>query len=228
MFNGVTTITFDLDDTLWAIGPVIQRAEQESYNYLCKHFSKITDTHTVETLRQMRVKVGEDMPQIAYDFTQLRKIAFERLLDTAGYPLHHADDLLEHFMQERHKVTFFPDALPALETLSRRFKLVSLSNGNAELDRLSLDKLFIAAVSARKAGVAKPHKAIFELACKEANADAGETLHVGDHPTEDVLAAQTHGMRAVWVNRTGAVWKQSQQPDASITNLAELVRLLDA
>ncbi len=53
--QGIRTITLDLDDTLWAIGPVIRRAERELSAWLAENYPRIPemfDTDAViETLQ---------------------------------------------------------------------------------------------------------------------------------------------------------------------------------
>jgi putative hydrolase of the HAD superfamily len=51
---------------------------------------------------------------------------------------------------------------------------------------------------------------------------------VGDRLTTDVQGAQSAGLRAVWVNRSGSVLHDGIVPDWEISTLDELVSLLKA
>ena len=42
MISDIEAVFFDLDDTLWEVGPVIERAEQRIYEHLAAHFPRIT------------------------------------------------------------------------------------------------------------------------------------------------------------------------------------------
>jgi FMN phosphatase YigB (HAD superfamily) len=63
-----------------------------------------------------------------------------------------AEPAFEVFFAERNRVTLFDDALPALEFLAARYPLVSLSNGNADVNRVGLGAYFQAAITAREFG----------------------------------------------------------------------------
>ena len=53
-------------------------------------------------------------------------------------------------------------------------------------------------------------------------------LHVGDHPVNDVVAAERAGMPSVWLNRRGMLWPDEHElPAREVTDLRELSELLD-
>jgi FMN hydrolase / 5-amino-6-(5-phospho-D-ribitylamino)uracil phosphatase len=52
-------------------------------------------------------------------------------------------------------------------------------------------------------------------------------VHVGDEIETDVLGAQAFGMRAVWLNRSGAEVPEAVHPDAVISSLEPLPELVD-
>jgi len=106
---------------------------------------------------------------------------------------------------------------------------VAVTNGNARLERIGIDHLFDAVVSARTAGAAKPARPIFDAAVSAGGARAHETLHVGDHPEFDVHGARAAGLRTAWLNRNGHEWPvEFEPPEQTITNLRELDELLAA
>jgi putative hydrolase of the HAD superfamily len=102
-----------------------------------------------------------------------------------------------------------------------------VTNGNARLERIGIDHLFHAVVSARSAGAAKPARPIFDAAVSAGGAAAHETLHVGDHPEFDVDGARAAGLAAVWLNRNGHAWPASlEPPERTISSLSELEEML--
>ena len=121
----------------------------------------------------------------------------------------------------------YPDAAPALRALrSQGLAIVVVSNWDHSLhERLAetgLAPLVDAAVASAELGHAKPERAIFEHALGLAGAGAGEALHVGDSPEEDVAGALAAGLRAVLVAR-GA--RPAESPAPVIGSLAELPAL---
>ena len=115
----------------------------------------------------------------------------------------------------------------ALEFLAARFPVVALSNGNADIKKIGINRYFSANISAQQFGVAKPDPSIFHAAADSVAVCPTTVLHVGDDPALDVLGALTAGMQAVWLNRTGASWGHPQTPHAIVSNLTELCALLD-
>jgi putative hydrolase of the HAD superfamily len=58
--NGIRTITLDLDDTLWDLHPVIQRAEQRLYEWLGERYPRITKMFEPLDIREVRSRVVEE------------------------------------------------------------------------------------------------------------------------------------------------------------------------
>jgi FMN phosphatase YigB (HAD superfamily) len=118
--------------------------------------------------------------------------------------------------------------LPALARLAARYPLVSLSNGNADLERIGLKHFFRDSISARECGVAKPAARIFHAACERLGLPPHAVLHVGDDPELDVAGAGAAGLRSVWLNRNGAPWAHAHSPDLHVSDLAQLADILES
>ena len=56
--NGIRTITLDLDDTLWAIHPVIRRAETRLYQWLGENYPRITQMFEPADIWEVRKRVA--------------------------------------------------------------------------------------------------------------------------------------------------------------------------
>lgn len=223
------TITFDLDDTLWAIAPVIERAEGRLLSWLGEHYPRVVEMHDYDDIAELRKQAMAEHWHQSHDFTFIRKCVLARMGIAAGYGDDFVDDAFAVFDEERNTLDLFPDARPVLESLARRYTLVAVTNGNACLERIGIDDLFQGFVSARSAGAAKPARSIFEAAVSAGGAAAHETLHVGDHPEIDMEGARAAGLRAVWLNRDGRDWPSHlQQPDGVVRDLNELDSLLGA
>jgi putative hydrolase of the HAD superfamily len=74
----------------------------------------------------------------------------------------------------------------------------------------------------RDAGVEKPDRRIFEIACEKAGCQPNEFLMVGDSLVNDVAGAQAFGGHGVWLNRTGASCPSGMKPDLEVRSLADL------
>lgn len=222
----IRTITLDLDDTLWAIGPVIARAEQCLQDWLADNYPRVPKQVTAEHRAEIRARVMAEHMDRAHDLTFMRREVIARVGRAAGYEVD-VDAAFSVFDAERNTLELYPDVLPALRSLKRRFKLIAVTNGNANLEKIGIGELFDGYVSARHAGAAKPALTIFLAAVEEGGALPEHTLHVGDHPSMDVDGARAAGLRAVWINRNGLTWPEKiTRPDAVIKDLHELDDLL--
>ena len=137
-----------------------------------------------------------------------------------------AESAFDAFFAARQQVTLFEDALPALEYLAARYPLVSISNGNADLQRIGLARFFRASIHAREFGVGKPDPRIFHAAAGAVDTTPEQVLHIGDDVTLDALGAMNAGMQAGWLNRSDALWPHEQEPHVTLTHLGELRDLI--
>jgi len=223
----IRTITLDLDDTLWAIHPVIMRAEKALYAWLQENYPRITERFSPQDLMQMREDVVTEYRDKGHDFTFLRRKVLGQVGAAAGYGEAPVDGAMALFSAYRNDVELFPEVRPALSVLGEKFSVIAVTNGNANLDTIGIRDLFDDVVSASSAGVAKPAREIFDVAAKAGGAANHETLHVGDHPEVDVVGASNAGLKSVWVNRHGDDWPDHlQRPDGIVKDIGELLALL--
>ncbi|HEY2145378.1 MAG TPA: HAD-IA family hydrolase [Steroidobacteraceae bacterium] len=217
-------LSFDLDDTLWAVEPVMVAAEAAMLAWLKERHPQVLSGHTRESLRAMRQSVAEQFPERNHDMTFLRHRALEDLFAVAGLPRDQADAAFEVFFAERNRVKLYDEVAASLERLRRRYRLYALSNGNADLGRCGIAHLFEGHVTAIDAGAAKPDSRIFLHLLDAAGVAAPQVLHIGDDPHADVIGAMQAGMQAAWLNRAAREWPaQLPPPPRTISTLAEII-----
>jgi HAD superfamily hydrolase (TIGR01509 family) len=216
-------LSFDLDDTLWPVSPVIAGAEQAMFAWLRERHPGALASHDLDSLRLMRAQVAERFPEHAHDMTFLRQRALIELFAAAGQPESSAEEALEVFLAARNRVAFYEDVLPSLERLRARYRLFAISNGNADLRRCGIGDWFAGHVTARAAGAAKPDARIFAQLLRISGVEAAQVLHIGDDPLADVVGATRAGMQAAWLNRDARPWPAAYAaPSRTITTLAEI------
>ena len=227
--NNIRAITMDLDDTLWEIHPVIHRAERRLYEWLGEHYPRITEKFSRNAIIEQRKEIALEFPQQDHDYTFLRRTVLGRIGVAANYGEQFVDEAMEVFDAVRNDVVVFPEVRPALEELRNDYRLIAVTNGNSNLQKIGIDDLFHDVVTASNAGVAKPAPEIFDVAVRAGGAKAHQTLHVGDHPEIDVEGARAAGLRSVWVNRSGQRWpNEFAKPDGIVTHVGQLQSLLGA
>jgi FMN hydrolase / 5-amino-6-(5-phospho-D-ribitylamino)uracil phosphatase len=216
-------LSFDLDDTLWPVGPVIAAAERQLLSWLRGRHPEIVSGHDLESLRALRDGVAQRFPERSHDLTFLRHRALKDLFGAAGHAESLADAALEVFFSARNRVEFYDDVRPALSRLRTRYRLFAVSNGNADLHRCGIGDLFAGHVTASAAGAAKPDARIYAALLDMAGVEAAQVLHIGDDPLADVIGATRAGMQAVWLNRDGREWPAAfAAPPRTVSTLAEI------
>jgi len=145
----IAAITLDLDDTLWPIWPVIERAERALHDWLSREAPRTADLLlTPGMLQELRQATAKERSDLAHDMSALRRESIRAALRRSGEDPQLADAAFDVFFAERNRVTLYDDALPALKWLSERYPLVAISNGNADIERAGIGRWFRAAFSA--------------------------------------------------------------------------------
>ncbi|QHI96647.1 HAD-IA family hydrolase [Xylophilus rhododendri] len=223
----IQAVTLDLDDTLWPVWPAIERAEAVLHEFLQQHAPATAQLFgDAKALRLIRNQVGEEMPELQHDLSELRRESIRRALRQAGDDPTLAEAGFDLFFAERQRVDFYADAIDSLERMAARWPLVALSNGNADIHTVGIGHLFKAKIGAREFGRAKPDAHIFHAAAALAEVPSQTVLHVGDDAALDIVGALGAGMQAAWVNRTGHAWALGQPPHIEVTELGTLCEAL--
>ncbi len=225
--SNLKAITLDLDDTLWPIEPTLVRAELALQAFFAgtaplaaAHFADVT---AIQALRQ---QLTRSTPALLNDMGAFRRAVIYAVLKQTGEDTGLVEPAFEAFYTQRNRVDHYPDTLDALTRLSGRFKLLALSNGNADLNRVGIGHYFVGAIAAGDLGIAKPDPRIFQSALTQLQLQAHEVVHVGDDPHLDVDGALNAGIDAVWVNRNEKRWPLNQDPTHQVTSLDELCHWL--
>lgn len=227
--HGIRLITLDLDDTLWPCLPVIQAAEAALFDWLEQHAPAIAAGHDVGSLREHRKGLAAERPELAHDLTALRLTQLEQLMAEHGHDPALARAASDHFRAARNRVTPYPEVEDALGRLRSRYRLVSLTNGNAQVEHTPLAGCFHLDLTAADVGAAKPDPAMFHAACDWAGVAPDQALHVGDDPQRDIAAARAFGMRTAWISRSDAAWPAAlPRPDLEAADLATLASHLES
>ncbi|BFM49399.1 HAD-IA family hydrolase [Marinomonas sp. THO17] len=203
-------ITFDLDNTLWDVMPVITRAEYAMESWFEERFPGFYRNFGGDYQLTVRQHILNKQPELSADLTNLRLKMYQQVLKSFGLPSEEANlvaqSALAHFCEWRQKVDLFPHVNEVLSELVQDYRLAVITNGNADVFHpyVGLGQYFEFAVRAEHLGVAKPEPQLFLHAAKQADVTPEQVIHIGDHPIDDVQGAANAGARSIWFNRHGA------------------------
>ena len=222
----IKVITFDLDNTLWDVEPTLLRAEEVQQDWLRRHRPGAVEAYDHAGLWEFKKSVWQRHPELLHHVSQMRIQMLYELQLAAGYPEQLARSGAEQafavFLQERHKVELYEEALGVLELLAGNYTLGALTNGNADIYKTDAAEYFDFAFLAEDIGASKPHPDMFHAALAKAGVPAHGIIHVGDDPDHDIRGAREVGMHTVWMNTRGKEWPGGEPADREIDNLSQL------
>ena len=227
-------VLFDLDDTLC--------------DYASARKERLRFAFTLAPDGAFRAREGIDLDAMIADSIQTQPHGADHFPALfARHGIHDADQARAAAAWYRgnrfHGLDFFPEArdvlrsVRALLTATPRASsrpLGVITNGPAEVQRAKIELLGVGdlvdfAIISGEFGVAKPDPAIFREALIHAQVAPGEAIFVGDSIEFDMAGARAAGIPAVWLNRHGLVWSESDwRPFREIRSLDEVPLLLGA
>lgn len=203
--NNIKHIFFDLDHTLW---------DFDKNSALT--FSKIFELHNVEVDTAHFLNVYEPINLNYWKLYREERIdkaslRYGRLKDTFDQISYRAEDDLIHQLSEDYinfLTTFnhlFDGTIDLLEYLKPKYQLHIITNGFEEAQQKKMDfsnisHFFNTVTNSEKAGVKKPNPLIFDYALNAANAQAHESIMIGDNYEADVIGALDVGFDAIFFN----------------------------
>jgi len=129
-------------------------------------------------------------------------------------------------LKERHKVVFYDQVVEVLESLTSRAMLGVLTNGNADVNKLGIGHLFEFSISSVDVKSNKPDSAHFIKAKEISGIEFVNTLHIGDHPINDVKGARDLGINTMWFNSQNLKWDIDGNPPVEFNHWSQFMNLL--
>jgi HAD superfamily hydrolase (TIGR01549 family) len=224
----ITTLSFDLDDTLWDPRPALMAADKAQWQTLSERYPHLEQRFTRDVIFGCRKQLLSDKPAIIGDVTALRlEVMYRLLVELAVDPLEAqeaAEAAFSAFMSKRNHVDLFADTSSVLDTLAKSYTLVAITNGNADVFQTDIGPYFDLAIRADEVGIAKPARGIFDLTWKKIGCCASEVIHIGDSVENDVQGAINAGVIPIWYNPEGSI---NQLGVSEVRGLSELPTLID-
>jgi len=222
--QGIEVISFDLDDTLWSGPQIIRHAEQASQNWMREHTPEVFSHFNADQLLEKRIQFLKQNPQLKNQISQSRQLFLQQLFKELELPnpQSKAKACFDVFYQARQNVTLFDGVLETLYELKKQYRLISITNGNADVQQTELADMFELSLIAEDFQRPKPHGDMFEHATASLTCEPQAILHVGDHPVHDMQGAYEMGMYTCWLDDGSRQWNQTFEPDIVVKAIQEL------
>ena len=218
----IKVISFDLDDTLWPLADTIATAEKHFFQFLSQRCPKLL-AYGNDKLLQHRREFFHNNPHLHHQISQLRIAATAALLSQLGY--READLISEQafeiFIRQRNAVTPYAATIDVLSTLKKHFRLIAITNGNANLAHSGIGEYFDFCLSAEQLNASKPMAKPFQVALDKTGVAPDQIIHVGDHIDHDIGGAIAQGWYTVWLDH-GQTQPSDIHPSAIIHAIDEL------
>lgn len=122
----------------------------------------------------------------------------------------------------------FSDVADVMTELRKQYQVIAITNGNADLSVAGHSHLFDHLLRADDYR-AKPAPDMFHAALEIAGISAEQAIHIGDHPEQDIAAAQEVGIKGIWFNDQQINWPlDTMTPDAEFNRWSQLIPIISA
>ena len=213
----IKVVSFDLDDTLWPLLPVILKAEKDTNKWLIENYPGVENLLKSDEVKEIRDSLISQESKLVYQLSKLRELTLVELAMRSGYTKKESESLARDsfkiFYAGRNDVTLYEGVEKVLESLKQKYVLGVITNRNADIKKIGIDRYFDFNISASNLNAGKPEPEIFEEALKQTGFRAEEICHVGDHPVNDVEGSNNFGMKSIWFNEKGVDWPLDEKPD---------------
>jgi putative hydrolase of the HAD superfamily len=216
----IKAVLFDLDGTLLDRDESVKKFIDHQYDRLHRIVGHIP--------RENYIKRFIELDQRGYVW---KDKVYQRLVEEFQITEMTWEELLQDYLSEfKNHCVPFPNLISTLDKLkSRDIRLGMITNGRGQfqldnIKALGIEKYFDTILISEWEGIKKPDPEIFKRAMKQLNVSAQQSIFIGDHPENDVKAAQNVGMKGVW--KKDPQW-ESIEADYIVDDLAELLLFLN-
>ncbi len=165
------------------------------------------------------------------DFEQVTRKALDHALAAAGREI--GEDQKDALMAQYNDLERFPDVEPGLERLKEAgHAMVVFSNGTPHMletlmDAAQLRPYFKGYVSVDEIRAYKPSPKVYQHVAERLGRSIEEVRLVSSNPFDDI-GAESAGMRAAWLDRSGGLFDSlGPPPEIVVSTLTELADTLE-
>lgn len=210
---------FDLDGTLLNRDESLKKFISWQYNVLHPHLGHIPKEEFCSRFIELDDR-GYKWKDFVYK-TLIQQFNIKEITEM---------ELLNHYISNFHSYCVpFSNLLSMLEQLKKlslSLGIISNGRGQFQMDNivsLGINDYFDSILVSEWEGMKKPDPRIFEKALRQLKIKPEEAIFIGDHPTNDIMAAKAVGLKTIW--KKDDYWP-APAADYVIDDLAEIPSLI--
>jgi len=234
----VKAITFDCWDTL--LEDDVSRGKKRK-EYFLQTFNEIgfpTSEDEINDLFSREAKIFQEYI-IEHRKTPDSKMRVNTLMQLANVQLSSSDIDKTATYCDRIALEYRPPVVPGIKTvldqLSGVYKLAVICNTGWHsgetvrevLEGYDFPKYFSHLTFSDGAGIAKPHKQIFEYTLDKLDCRTEDAVHIGDSEYSDIIGAKEANMKAILFTGINDKYKDNNSADITIDNYDNLVDIIE-
>ncbi|WP_414042189.1 HAD family hydrolase [Macrococcus animalis] len=219
----VKAIIFDLDGTLLNREASLKLFLDDQFERFREYFTHVQKNDYINYF----IALDE------YGYVKKDRV-YKALLDQLNIHFIEKDDLLRDFELNYPKfATGYPNVKDIISRLQNRgYKIGIITNGNVEhqsyiINVLGIEKYVLETLISEAIGYRKPEPEIFLMMCEKLGVRPRECMFVGDHPINDVEAANALGMETVFKDNHYFEVPDKRIMNYHIEDLTELFNIID-
>jgi len=234
----IKAITFDCWDTLIDDDGSRDKKRKEYFHLIFKDNGSPVTQDEMDKLFSKEAKLFQNHI-IEHNKTQNSRARVETILKLAGAQMPESEISKIAEYGDQVALEFRPPVVPgikeALDVISKIYKLGIICNTGWHsaktvrqlLKDYDFPKYFSHLTFSDEAGVAKPHKQIFEYTLEKLGFRTEEAVHIGDSEYSDIVGAKQANMRAILFTGVNDKYKDNNSADLTISTYRNLVEILE-
>lgn len=223
-------LLFDADETLFDF----KKSEKQAFeNSIIEFNIDYKEDYHLKIYEEINTKIWLEFENGLITQEKLKVERFKRLskeIDTPFDELEFSKAYIKHLANASF---LYEDSLKVIKELSKNHKLAIITNGlkdvqSKRIGQSAIANYFDSIVISEEVKVSKPNPEIFEIALKSLNyMDKTKVLMIGDSLTSDIKGGINFGVDTCWTNFSKTKNSTSILPTYEVSNLINLLELLN-
>lgn len=223
-------LLFDADETLFDF----RKAEKYAFKNAILEFNiPYKEDYHLNIYSDINTAIWKEFEEGLISQENLKIERFKRFSKAIHTSFNEVDFSNSYIKHLANASFLYKDTYEVIRKLSENYKMAIVTNGlkdvqTKRIGESSIARYFDSIIISEEVKVSKPNPEIFEIALKSLNySGKNKVLMIGDSLTSDIKGGINFGIDTCWVNFNNAKNLTSITPTYQISNLINLIELLN-